>query len=122
MLIEYLATDYPDCFTTLVYTMEYASRWEIMPTSEAVFEVPSGITIDTIVRQLQGYLVASGIPFEIEPKNIDEKTEYVKFKYNPTEGPLSKYFSDTFIPFLYSVLGALIKQTNAKQVMGSPVD
>ncbi len=116
VIMEYLATDFPEPLTTLLYTSGYAQKHEIVPTSEKVFMFPDRFTLQDIVTASQRTLRAASVPFVMEPKNIDETVEQVRFGYKPKEAPGSDYFYNIFMPLLYAALGTIIKQHEGVEV------
>lgn len=116
VIMEYLATDYPEPLSTLLYTSDLAQRNEILPTSEKVFMFPDRFTLQDIVTASQRVLRAAGVQFVMEPENIDETIEQVRLEYKPKENPGSDYFYNIFIPLLYGALGTIIKQHEGVEV------
>ena len=121
VIMEYLATDYPEPLTTLFYTSAFAQREKVQPTSEKVFEFSGDLTLQELVTRFHSILRPASIPFTSEPQDLDDTVEHVKIRYNPKEGPPSKHFHDVFMPLLYASLGLLIKQDHATQIKGPPI-
>lgn len=116
VIMKYLATDWPDPLSTLFYTQRYAQKWEIVPTNERVFVFPDRFTLQDIVTASQRTIRAASVPFVMEPENIDETVEQVRFGYKPKEAPGSDYFYNIFMPLLYAALGTIIKQHEGVEV------
>ncbi len=116
VIMEHLATDYPDPLSTLLYTSAYAQLNNVQPTSAKVFRFPKELSISDIVKVFRPILRNANIPYAITPGAIDDKTEIVTVNYGPTYGQSSAGSEQIFLPLLYGALDVLIKTCRGAEV------
>lgn len=110
VIMEYLATDFPEPLTTQFYTSLYAQMHNVQPTSEKVYTFPTQSSLSDIVTALQRTLRIANVQHVVTPQTIDARTEAATFRYTPKYDPASKEFKNVFLPLLYGALGTIIHQ------------
>ena len=127
VIMERLATDFPEPLTTRFYTSAYAERNNLQPTGkqdEQVFQFPDGFTLETIVQRFQTILRTASVPHQMAPesvvKGVVKGTEVVTFKYIPKYPVDSSDYANIFLPLLYGALGFVIREFQGKQVQEKP--
>tara|TARA_Y100000310_G_C20504528_1_gene725747 strand:- start:93 stop:458 length:366 start_codon:yes stop_codon:yes gene_type:complete len=115
VIMERLATDFPEPLSTLFYTVGYSQRMELIPTSEKVYEFPEGTSLERIAGDFQQILRSASVPFKIEPSTIDADVEWVKLVY--FQG--YDYASDELrrgMRLLDGAIGVLLHQNGGKEI------
>ncbi len=110
VIMEKLATDFPDLLSTKLYTSAYAERNNLQPTSEEVFQFPDGFTLEAIVQRFRTILKVVSVPHVMTPETVKMGTEVVTFKYKSNYNVNSSDYKDVFLPLLYGALGLVVKE------------
>ena len=116
VIMEKLATDFPEPLSTVFYTSAYAQRNNVQPTSEQVFQFPDGFTLETIVQRFQIVLRAASVPHVMTPATVGTGPEVVAFKYKPKYPADSYDYANIFLPLLYGALGLVVHQFQGRQI------
>ena len=116
VIMEKLATDFPDPLTTKIYTSAYAERNHLQPTSEEVYQFPDGVRLETIVQRFQIVLRDASVPYVRTPEIVEMGTEVVTFKYKPRYASTSPDFKNFFLPPLYGALGLVIQEFQGRSL------
>ena len=116
VIMEKLATDFPEPLSTRFYTSAYAQRNSLQPTSEQVFQFPDGFRLEHIVQRFRTILTAASVQHGMAPEAVDQMAELVAFKYKPRYVPTSPDFKNIFLPLLYGALGLIVQQYQGRLV------
>ena len=81
VIMDPFAIDFPDPITTTFYVMPDAQTLAKEIDGKEVAFFPKQYSLEDIINGFKQILIGAGIQAQTNPKDIDSKTSFVKFRY-----------------------------------------